>query len=95
VNKRFLAPLSRPSEWYNRFRPHTTLAGRTPNEAYHHRFPANRCPRYEPRSRWPRGSPCARPWALALNGPGARLELDLVFHAGRKHLPIVAIRRAA
>jgi hypothetical protein len=66
-----------------------------PNEVYHHRFPAKRRPRYEPRSRWPRGSPCARPWALARNGPGARLELDLVFHAGRKHLPIVAIRRAA
>lgn len=91
----FRQELSLFSEWYNRFRPHTTLGGRTPNKVYHHRFPANRRPRYEPRSRWPRDSPCARPWALARKGPGAPLELELTFHAGRKHLPIVAIRRAA
>jgi hypothetical protein len=76
------------------FRPHTTLGGRTPDEVYHRRFPANRRPRYEPRSRWPRGSPCAKPWALTRNGPGAPLELEVTFHGGRKHLPIVTIRRA-
>lgn len=42
---------------YNEHRPHTTLGGKTPNEVYFGRFPANRKPRFEPRARWPRGSP--------------------------------------
>jgi hypothetical protein len=29
------------------------------------------------------------------NTPAAPLELELTFHCGRKHLPIIAIRRAA
>jgi hypothetical protein len=83
------------AEWYNEHRPHETLAGRTPNEVYHRRFPANRKPRHEPRSRWPRGSPCATPWALTRGRAGARLQLEVTFHAGRKHLPIVALKRVA
>jgi transposase InsO family protein len=83
------------SAWYNEDRPHASLRGCTPNERYFGRFPANRRPRFEPRDRWPRGSPCARPWALVRGKPGARLELDVGFHAGRRHLPIVRIRRAA
>src|SRR5260221_9232047 len=59
--RQFQEEVSLFSEWYNRFRPHTTLGGRTPDEAYYHHFPANRRPRYEPRARWPRGSPCAKP----------------------------------
>jgi hypothetical protein len=93
--ERFQRELHFFGEWYNAHRPHTTLGGRTPNEVYCRRFPANRRPRFEPRSRWPRGSRCARPWALARNGPGAPLELDVTFHGDRKHLPIVTIRRAA
>ena len=72
-----------------RLRPHTWLGGRTPDEVYHRRFPANRKPRFEPRSRWPRGSPCAKPWALDCGSPGAKLMLEVSFHAGRKHLPVV------
>ena len=82
-------------DWYNEHRPYTTLGGRTPNEVYLGRFPANRKPRFEPRSRWQRGSPCARPWALVKGKPGARFELELEFFAARGHLPIVALRRAA
>jgi transposase InsO family protein len=83
------------TDWFNEFRPHTSLGGRTPNEVYHRRFPAVRRPRHEPRSSWPRGSPCAKPWALARNGPGTPLELNVEFHAGRRHLPIVTLKRAA
>jgi transposase InsO family protein len=83
------------TDWYNEFRPHTSLAGRTPKEVYHRRLSAARRPRYEPRRNWPRGSPCARPWALARNGPGARLELNVEFHSGRRHLPIVTLKCAA
>jgi putative transposase len=102
--RRLLVPLCRESfrreltvfaEWYNEHRPHATLGGRTPNEVYYAHFPKNRRPRYEPRSRWPRGSPCAKPWALMRGAPGARLALDITFHGGRRHLPIVSLRRVA
>jgi transposase InsO family protein len=82
-------------QWYNEHRPHDTLRAKTPNEAYHHRFPACRKPRHEPRSHWPRGSPCARPWALVRGAPGGRLELEVDFLMGRKHLPIVRLKRVA
>jgi hypothetical protein len=57
--------------------------------------PPNRKPRFEPRSLWPRGSPCAKPWALVKGKPGVRIELHVEFKSGRKHLPIVGLRRAA
>jgi hypothetical protein len=83
------------AEWYNEHRPHETLGGRTPNEVFYDRHPANRRPRYEPRERWPRGSPCAKPWALTRGRPGAGLELEVTHHGGRRYLPIVALRRVA
>ena len=83
------------ANWYNEHRPHEFLQGATPNEVYHRQFPGNRKPRYEPRSRWPRASPCAKPWALVRGRPGARLELSVEFLSGRRHLPIIALRRAA
>ena len=83
------------SQWYNQHRPHSSLGGRTPNEKYFNLHPANRKPRFEPRPCWPRGSPCARPWALVRGKPGAQLEVHVEFHAGRRHLPIVLVRRAA
>ncbi|HEY4760007.1 MAG TPA: hypothetical protein VIH42_05445, partial [Thermoguttaceae bacterium] len=57
--------------------------------------PANRKLRYEPRAAWPRASPCAVPRTLVKGQPGARLELQVTFHKGRKHLPIVSLRRVA
>jgi transposase InsO family protein len=94
-HRRFENGLHCFADWYNDSRPHTRLQGRTPNEVYHRRFPNHRRPRYESRQHWPRGSPSARPWALARNRPGARLELKVAFRAGRRDLPIVAIHRAA
>ena len=91
----FLHELRLLAAWYNASRPHMSLGGRTPDEVYHHRRPANRAPRFEPRDRWPRGSPCARPWALVKGKPGTPIELDIEFQSGRRHLPIVRIRRAA
>jgi putative transposase len=82
-------------DWYNKHRPHTFLCGRTPNEVYFNRRPANRSPRLEPRERWPRGSPCARPQTLIRGKPGVRLELAVTFEGGQKHLPIITLRRVA
>jgi hypothetical protein len=81
--------------WYNQSRPHTTLDGATPDEVYQRRHPACRYPRFEPRPHWPRGAPCAQPYVPLRGWPGPRLELQVEHHAGRKHLPIVTIRRAA
>lgn len=102
--RRLLVPLKQETfqrelnlfaDWFNEFRPHAGLNGRTPNEVYFARFPATRHPRYEPRPRWPRGSPCAKPRALVRGRPGAQLELHVDYHAGRRHLPVVTLRRAA
>jgi transposase InsO family protein len=91
----FQRQLTATVDWYNHFRPHTWLGGKTPNEVYKGTFPANRRPRFEPRARWPRGSPCAQPWALVRGSPGAKVMLDMSFHQGYKHLPIVKLKRVA
>jgi hypothetical protein len=83
------------ANWYNEFRPHTSLVGRTPNEVYFGLRPANRRPRIDPRKRWPRNSPCATPRTLLAGQPGDRFTLQVVFHDSRHQLPIVTLRRAA
>ena len=83
------------AQWYNEHRPHMTLGGKTPNEVYDRRFPANRKPRIEPRPAWPRSSPCAKPWALVGGNPGQRFAATVSFHTKRRHLPVVTLKRAA
>jgi len=81
--------------WFNEERPHTFLRGATPDEVYFRQTPACRRPRFEPRPRWPRRSPCARPQALVRGRPGVTgMELVLEARGGRKHLPVVTLRRA-
>jgi transposase InsO family protein len=81
--------------WYNTCRPHTTLGGRTPAEAYRRIAPANKRPRWEPRKRWPRDAGCAGPEAKTRGDPDVCLELILTYLDGQKHLPIVKPRCAA
>jgi hypothetical protein len=81
--------------WYNRHRPHTRLGGLTPDEVYYHRRPTIRSPRFEPRPRWPRRSPCATPRTLIRGRPGVKLDLDVRYFGERRHLPIVTLKRAA
>jgi hypothetical protein len=81
--------------WYNGHRPHSRFGAATPDEIYHRRRPTARSPRFEPRPRWTRRSPCASPQALIRGQPGARLLLDVRYLAGRRHLPIVALKRVA
>jgi len=82
-------------KWFNQARPHSSLKGKTPNEVYHDVLPACERPRYEPRARWPRSAPCASPHAPVAGHCGVRIRLDVRYHWGRKHLPIVDLRRAA
>ena len=91
----FIRELSLWTAWYNADRPHEALVARTPDEVYFNRRPACRSPRFEPRSRWPRRAPCARPHALIRGRPGIHVDLDVRYTSDRKHLPVVAIRRAA
>jgi putative transposase len=81
--------------WYNHDRPSAALDGRTPEEVYRNLAPACLAPRFEPRRRWPRGSPCAAPRTGIRGRRGVRLDLAVSFVAGRKHLPIVKLQRAA
>ena len=81
--------------WYNIERPHFRFGARTPDEIYFGSFPACRRPRVEPRARWPRRSSCAMPHALVRGRPGAVFELNVEHRGGRKHLPIVSLKRAA
>ena len=67
----------------------------TPNEVYFRLRPANREPRIEPRNRWPRKSPCARPVTLIAGQPGHRFTLEVDFLDSRRHLPILSLKRAA
>jgi len=83
------------ANWYNQSRPHSALNGKTPYEMYHEILPACQRPRVEPRLRWPRSSPCASPHAPIAGHCGAPIRLDVRYHRGRKHLPIVALRHAA
>jgi putative transposase len=81
--------------WYNEHRPHETLDGKTPNEVYFSRKAANEQPRYEPRERWPRGSPCASPQVEIDGEPGDAIILEIDCLDGRRHLPVLRTRRAA
>jgi len=91
----FRKELSLFISWYNGDRPHTWLDGRTPDEIYFGKPSACCAPRFEPRKRWPRDSPCAQPQVEIRGRRGARLELHVSFRVDRKHLPVVELRRAA
>lgn len=89
------AELSSWLHWYNGYRPHMTLRGRTPDEVYRDLEPANEQPRYEPRRRYPLDAWCASPQTKVKGRRGVKLRLDVSYSEGRRHLPVVGIRPAA
>lgn len=91
----FLRELRYLAAWYNDHRPQMTLGGRTPDEVYHRLRPMNRQPRFEPRTLWPRSSPCAKPVTLVKGKPGVRLTCEITFQGKRRRLPVVTLKRAA
>jgi hypothetical protein len=83
--------------WYNGHRPHGPRGIRTPDEAYYGRSPACERARLKLRPRWPRQSKCASPQApvdveASRAGPP---QVVVTFLGGRRHLPVVSLRRAA
>jgi len=82
-------------EWYNAHRPHSALGVRTTDEVYNGLPPACEKPRLEPRARWPAESRCAAPQPpMDRDGPH-EAHVEVSFLGGRRHLPIVSLRRAA
>ena len=71
------------------------LQGRTPNEVYFRRKPANEKPRYEPRAKYPRDAWCASPQTKVKGRRGVRLKLEVTHFEGRVHLPLINVRPAA
>ncbi len=72
--------------WYNTQRPHMALAGKTPREVYEGRVARRR--QLEPRPKWPHGIRRRR-------AGGDRFRLAVSYVEGRKHLPVINLRRAA
>ncbi len=83
------------ADWYNEYRPHSGLDGWTPAEVHNGMKPDSQRPRYEPRARWPRNAPCAFPRASVAGNPDEAVQLEVRYQAGRRHLPIVMLNRAA
>ncbi|MFH0944780.1 MAG: hypothetical protein V2A76_06245 [Planctomycetota bacterium] len=80
---------------FNEYRPHRDLGGAPPREVYDGAKPGNTTPRFEPRERWPTRSRCAEPQTEIAGRRGAGLVLTVYFLEGRRHLPIVKLKKVA
>ena len=80
--------------WFNLYRPHMTLDGATPEEKYSGRTPVHQLFRYETRPDVTAAS-SAQPQAPPIGPKGVKLELDISYFRGRKHLPIFELKRIA
>jgi transposase InsO family protein len=90
--ERFREELDLFQVWYNEYRPHEYLDGRTPNEVWNEvEVPAIERPRIEIRPNWPKESGCAKPTVPMDGEPGAEPILEIALLEGRRHLPIVRL----
>ena len=80
-------------DWYNEYRPHMTLDGKTPNEVYYGRHAANAKPRIETRPKAKHSTPCAAPRMCIAGKAGVKVKVRLEFLEGRRHLPIIKVER--
>ena len=80
---------------YNGHRPHSALQAATPDELYFALVPRSRTPRSATRRRWPHGSPGAGHSTPVQGRRGLRSELAVTHLAGRRHLPIVELKKTA
>jgi hypothetical protein len=70
-----------------------TLNGKTPDEVYYNIRAANTLPRIEPRPKARHSTPCARPRMMMRGKAGRKVDLQLSFLGGRRHLPILVTQR--
>jgi len=80
--------------WFNGFRPHMTLKGRTPQEVYFGLRAGNAKPRIEPRPSVSHRTPCAKPRMMIAGKPGVKVRVKLSLYKDRRHLPIIEVVRA-
>lgn len=83
------------ARWYNLYRPNQALGGRTPWEVYAGSQPANARRRFEPRKNWPWSASCASPQTAMRGRRGTKLTLVVGYLEGKRHLPVVELRKAA
>jgi hypothetical protein len=74
--------------WYNAERPHRRFDGATPAEIRDGTLPATKGPRFETRAQMP-----TKHRLRAERGVVVGLDLDYL--EGRRHLPVVRLRRVA
>jgi transposase InsO family protein len=79
--------LSAYASWFNEHCPHQSLDGCTPREVYEDFVPLNQARRSDLRQSWP-ADPDDAVSCL-------RLTLSVTYHRGRRHLPIIELKRAA
>jgi putative transposase len=80
-------------DWYNAYRPHTTLNGKTPNEVSYHRHATNAKHRIETHPNVKHATLCAKPRMCIANQSGTKIKLRLEFLEGRLYLPIIRVER--
>jgi len=80
--------------WFNNFRPHQGLNGRTPNEVRYELTPVKELPRFETRKKYPLKRFCTGPKIKVRGSPGVRLELLISYHNNNKNLPILELKEA-
>jgi transposase InsO family protein len=89
----FQLELTHYFRWYNEVRPHQSLGGRTPNEIYLGTPSARDGPKFVTQLRLHKcKSRCKSGNKLVTAG---QLELVVAYLEGRRHLPVVSLKRAA
>ena len=79
--------LSAYTSWFNEHRPHQALDGCTPREIYEDLVPLDQARCFDLRPAWPANQDDAV--------SRVRLTLTVTYHEGRRHLPIIELKRAA
>ena len=101
-SRRILVPIARTDMeeevglffcWYNEYRPHMSLHGRTPNEVFFHRRAKNTLPKIETRPLVKHSTPCATPRMIIAGKAGAKVKARIEFLGGRSHLQVFHIER--
>lgn len=70
-----------------------SLKGKTPDEVYFGLRAANTLPRIETRVKAKHSTPCASPRMMMAGKSGRKVNLEVAYLEGRRHLPVVIVQR--